>query len=153
MGPFERDDTSQRGGVSTDNVTEIMPEGYTIFLKVLKERIRKSQLKAAVGVNQELILLYWQIGRGIVIQQEKMGWGEKVIEKLSKDLLSSFPEMRGFSSRNLLFMRSLYKMYPDEEIVKQLVSQIPWGHNVRILDKVNDINGGIWYICQTIENW
>ena len=127
-------------------------EVYKTFIFELKDRIRSAQVKAALAVNRELVLLYWQIGREILSSQEQEGWGTKVIARLAKDLKSEFPEMTGLSKRNLVYMQSFAESYPDESIVQQLVAQIPWGHNVRLLDKVKDYDERLWYIQQTIEN-
>ena len=125
---------------------------YQSWLADLKNRVKTAQLKAALAVNSELILLYWQIGKSILEKQDELGWGAKVIDQLSKDLGSSFPDMKGFSSRNLKYMRLFAETYPEEAIVQQAVAQIPWGHNVRILDKVKDPEQRLWYIHKTIEN-
>jgi predicted nuclease of restriction endonuclease-like (RecB) superfamily len=124
---------------------------YNDFLKSLKERIRTAQVRAALAVNRELVLLYWQIGQDILIRQQQQGWGTKVIDQLAKDLKHEFPDMKGFSSRNLKYMRAFAEAYPDEPIVQQVVAQIPWGHNVRILDYVKAPTERLWYIQQTIE--
>ena len=129
-----------------------LPDNYDEFLNSLKERIRQSQVKAALAVNQELVLLYWQIGQDILQRQSQEGWGAKVIEKLAKDLKAEFPEMKGFSRTNLLYMRAFAKAYPDEQIVHQLGGQIPWKHNCVLLDKVKNYDERLWYIQQTIEN-
>jgi predicted nuclease of restriction endonuclease-like (RecB) superfamily len=127
-------------------------DGYDDFLRELKERIRSAQVRAALSVNRELVLLYWQIGREIIIRQQQQGWGAKVIERLARDLKAAFPEMKGFSARNLKYMRAFAEAYPDEQIVQQLVALIPWGHNVRILDAVKDITAKLWYVQKTREN-
>jgi predicted nuclease of restriction endonuclease-like (RecB) superfamily len=127
-------------------------DGYDDFLRELKERVRSAQVRAALSVNRELVLLYWQIGREIINRQQQQGWGAKVIERLARDLKAAFPEMKGFSARNLKYMRAFAEAYPDEQIVQQLVALIPWGHNVRILDAVKDITAKLWYIQKTIEN-
>jgi predicted nuclease of restriction endonuclease-like (RecB) superfamily len=118
----------------------------------LKKRIRSAQVKAAIAVNQELIVLYWQIGQEILAQQQQKGWGSKVIERLAKDLKREFPDMKGFSTRNLKYMRAFAEAWPDEPIVQQLVAQIPWGHNVRLLELVKNPKERLWYVQQTIEN-
>jgi predicted nuclease of restriction endonuclease-like (RecB) superfamily len=82
------------------------PEGYEDFLRELKQRIRIVQVRAAVAVNRELILLYWHIGREILNRQERVGWGAKVIDRLAADLHSEFPDVKGFSRTNLLYMRA-----------------------------------------------
>ncbi len=125
---------------------------YQSWLTDLKNRVKTAQLKAALAVNSELILLYWQIGKSILEKQEELGWGAKVIDQLSKDLRQAFPDMRGLSRTNLLYMRLFAESYPDAAIVQQAVGQIPWGHNVRILDKVKDPEQRLWYIHKTIEN-
>ena len=125
---------------------------YNLFLSKLKEKIKTSQLKASISVNKEMILLYWNIGKEILSNQEKLGWGAKVIDQLSLDLKKSFPEMKGFSSRNLKYMRKFAETYPDHQFVQQVVAQIPWGHNVRILDYIKEEKKRIWYINKTIEN-
>jgi predicted nuclease of restriction endonuclease-like (RecB) superfamily len=127
-------------------------DGYDDFLRELKERIRSAQVRAALSVNRELVLLYWQIGREIINRQQQQGWGAKVIERLARDLKAAFPEMKGFSARNLKYMRAFAEAYPDEQIVQQLVALIPWGHNVRILDAVKDITAKLWYVQKTREN-
>ncbi|WP_246163052.1 DUF1016 N-terminal domain-containing protein [Brasilonema sennae] len=127
-------------------------DGYDDFLRDLKERIRSAQVKAALSVNRELVLLYWQIGREIIVRQQQQGWGAKVIERLARDLKAAFPDMKGFSRTNLLYMRAFAEAYPDQQIVQQVVGQIPWGHNVRILDAVKDSSAKLWYVQKTIEN-
>jgi predicted nuclease of restriction endonuclease-like (RecB) superfamily len=126
-------------------------EGYDDFLRDLKQRIRNAQVQAVLAVNRELVLLYWQIGRDILTRQQQQGWGAKVIERLSADLRSSFPEMKGFSRTNLLYMRAFAEAYSDEQIVQQVVGQIPWGHNVRLLDLIKDPTERLWYAQQTIQ--
>lgn len=130
----------------------LAPEGYEDFLRELKGRIRAAQGKAVLAVNRELILLYWHIGRDILHRQDQAGWGAKVIERLAADLHSEFPEMQGFSHRNLKYMRAFAEAWPDQSIVQQLVAQIPWGHNVRILDHVKDLQEREWYVRATLEN-
>ena len=130
----------------------IPPDRYELFFNGLKKRISNARVKAALAVNQELVLLYWQIGKDILERQEAEGWGSKVVTQLSKDLKREFPEMKGFSPRNLKYMRAFAEAWSDEEIVQQLVAQIPWGHNVRILDKVKSHDAMRWYVQKTIEN-
>lgn len=95
----------------------LLPTGYDEFLRELKERIRSAQVRAALAVNRELVLLYWQIGRDILSRQQQQGWGAKVINQLAKDLKKAFPEMKGFSRTNLLYMRAFAQAYPDEHFV------------------------------------
>ncbi|MFZ0761289.1 MAG: PDDEXK nuclease domain-containing protein [Candidatus Sulfotelmatobacter sp.] len=129
-----------------------MPPVYDRFLQDLKERIRSAQIRAALTVNRELILLYWSIGHDILVRQKKEGWGAKIIDRLSDDLSQAFPEMRGFRARNLKYMRAFAEAYPDQKFVQQVVAQLPWGHQVRILDALKDANQREWYIRQAIQN-
>ncbi len=116
----------------------LVPAGYSKLLSDLKQRIQAAQLRASLAVNRELVLLYWQIGRDILARQERERWGAKIIDRLAADLKAAFPEMKGFSPRNLKYMRAFAEAWPEEVIVQQLVAQIPWGHNVRILDHLKD---------------
>jgi len=127
-----------------------LPRDYPKLLAHLKEEINNARIRASLSANSAMIQLYWKIGKGILSRQQQEGWGAKVTERLSKDLSVAFPDMKGFTPRNLLFMRAFAEAY-QEPIVKQLVSQIPWGHNIRILQKIKDINERRWYIQQTIE--
>jgi predicted nuclease of restriction endonuclease-like (RecB) superfamily len=129
-----------------------LPSGYASWLDDLKGRIRSAQAKAAFSVNAELVLLYWSIGRDILARQEKEGWGAHVIDRLSVDLHAAFPEMKGFSPRNLKYMRAFADAWPDRRVVQQLVAQLPWGHNVRLLDRLDAREERIWYARQAIEH-
>lgn len=101
------------------------PIEYVELLDTLKERIRSSRLKAALAVNEELILLYWGIGRDILDRQDSASWGAKIVDRLSADLKRDFPTMTGFSPRNLKYMRALAEAFPDYEIVQQVIAQLP----------------------------
>jgi predicted nuclease of restriction endonuclease-like (RecB) superfamily len=125
---------------------------YGQLLSALKERVRSAQLRAGLAVNRELVPLYWQIGKDILENQERLGWGAKVVDRLSRDLHQAFPTMRGFSPRNLKYMRALAEAYTEAEFVQQAVAQIPWGHNVRILDRAHDRATRDFYIRGTVEH-
>ncbi|MEN6519231.1 MAG: PDDEXK nuclease domain-containing protein [Methanospirillum sp.] len=125
---------------------------YTALLADLKSRVRSAQVRAATSANRELILLYWEIGRTILAAQEREGWGAKVVDRLAADLRREFPEMRGFSPRNLKYMRRLAEAWPDRAIVQQAVAQIPWGHNCILLDKLGDPALRDYYVEKTIEH-
>jgi len=125
---------------------------YDRLLNDLKARIQQAQVRASLAVNRELVWLYWQIGREILTRQAEEGWGAKVIDRLARDLRQAFPELRGFSRSNLLNMRAFAQAWSDEEIVQQVVGQIPWGHNVRLLEAVKDPEERLWYAKKTIEN-
>ena len=128
---------------------EPLPESYPAFLQELKQRIRESQVRASLSVNRELVMLYWRIGRDILVRQERENWGAKIIDRLAADLKKAFPEMKGFSPRNLKYMRAFAEAWPEEEFVQQAVAQIPWGHNVRILDHVKERSAREWYVKAT----
>jgi predicted nuclease of restriction endonuclease-like (RecB) superfamily len=128
------------------------PEGYIEWLKDIKECIRSAQQKAVLAANSEMIILYWQIGRDILSRQDRQGWGAKVVDRLAKDLRTEFPDMKGFSTRNLLFMRAFAETCSDEPIVKQLVSQLPWGHIIHLIQKVKTADEREWYVQAAIHN-
>jgi predicted nuclease of restriction endonuclease-like (RecB) superfamily len=109
------------------------PSGYAEFLAELKQRIERAQLRASLAVNRELVLLYWQIGREILSRQDRENWGAKVIERLAADLKRSFPDMRGFSPRNLKYMRAFAEAWSEEEFVQAVLAQITWYHNIALM--------------------
>lgn len=127
-------------------------KGYAELLGELKRRIREARVRASLAVNRELVVLYWAIGRDILARQQAEGWGTKVVKRLANDLQRAFPDMQGLSARNLRYMRAFAEAWPDEGIVQQLVAQLPWGHNVRLLDKVKDPDQRPWYARATIEH-
>ncbi len=129
-----------------------MPSGYGRFLEGLKARIQTARIKAALAVNRELVLLYWDIGRQILQRQESEGWGARVVDRLAQDLRRAFPDMRGLSRANLLYMRAFAAAYPDEAIVQQAAGQIPWFHNIVLIEKVKDSAARLWYARKTIEH-
>lgn len=130
------------------------PEGYGEWLTDLKGRIHNAQQRATLAVNRELVQLYWQIGNDILIRQAQQGWGAKVIERLAQDLRTAFPDMKGFSPRNLKYMRAFAEAWPDAAIVQQAVAQLPWGHNLVLLDKLPGPETRRWYATKAIEhNW
>jgi predicted nuclease of restriction endonuclease-like (RecB) superfamily len=129
-----------------------IPANYAALLASLQERIRGAQVRAALSVNRELVLLYWQIGREILIQQDAQGWGAKVIDRLSQDLRQAFPEMKGFSARNLKYMRAFAESWPNEQFVQEVLAQITWYHNIALLEKLDLPPDRIWYAHKAIEN-
>lgn len=132
--------------------SEILGEAYQELLDELKNRIRNARVQAAISVNRELILLYWQVGQEILKRQGREGWGAKIIERLADDLRREFTDMRGLSRANLFYMRAFAEAYPSEEIVQQLAGQIPWWHNVVIMTRLKDSELRKWYIRACIEN-
>ena len=130
------------------------PTGYADWLAELKTRIHTAQQRAALAVNRELVLLYWQIGRDILERQAQQGWGAKVIERLAHDLRAAFPDMKGFSPRNLKYMRAFAETWPDSEFVQGVLAQLPWYHQLALLDKLRKEEERRWYAAKAIEhNW
>lgn len=127
-------------------------KSYQDLLARLKSQIQTAQVRAAVSVNRELVLLYWGIGKEILARQEEQGWGAKVIDQLAKDLRHLFPEMQGFSARNLKYMRAFAEAWQEEQIVQQAAAQLPWFHNCVLLDKVKSQDERLWYIRAAIQN-
>ncbi|MCU0446324.1 MAG: DUF1016 N-terminal domain-containing protein [Microscillaceae bacterium] len=102
---------------------------YEQLLTQLQNLIKQSRLKAVLAVNQEMLELHWQIGKHIIEKQTQNGWGAKVIDNLAKDLSLTFPDMKGFSIRNLKYMRKFAEAYPDFSIVQAVPAQISWTHH------------------------
>ena len=125
--------------------------GYDDFLRDLKDRIRTAQVRAIVAINQELVLLYWNVGGEISRRMREKAWGTKVVDKLSADLRREFPDIHGFSPRNLRYMRSFADAWPDEAILQQAVAKLPWGHNVILLDKLDSLEERHWYAQECLE--
>lgn len=160
--------------------TFVQSADYAAWLGGLKSRIRSARISAARAVNRELILLYWDIGRGIVEKQEDLGWGKSVVEQLSLDLRSEFPGMKGFSANNLWLMRQFYSEYSSpafleqlvqemqsprlesqeadvreavflEQLVQEILSPVPWGHLVEIVKKVKVPRERLYYLRATAQ--
>ena len=130
------------------------PANYADWLAELKTRIHSAQQRATLAVNRELVLLYWQIGHDILARQAEQGWGSKVIERLAEDLRQAFPEMKGFSPRNLKYMRAFAEAWPEAEFVQEVLAQLPWYHQLALLDKLPGPGTRRWYAAKAIEhNW
>ncbi len=153
----------------------IVSREYATFVTELKARIQAARLSAARAVNRDLILLYWDIGRGIAEKQETLGWGESVVEKLARDLQQAFPDTTGFSVFNLWRMRQFYivhaspaflaQLVPEmkkarslsaptqipAQLVPEMLANIPWGHHVELLKKVKDHKARLYYLRATAQ--
>jgi predicted nuclease of restriction endonuclease-like (RecB) superfamily len=130
------------------------PPDYAEWLVELKARIHGAQQRAALAVNRELVALYWQIGRDILARQVAQGWGAKVIERLAHDLQAAFPEMKGFSVRNLKYMRAFAQAWTEADFVQGVLAQLPWYHQLALLDKLKTAESRRWYALKAIEhNW
>lgn len=132
----------------------MMPADYGQWLADIKNRVLTARHKAVLAVNTELVSLYWHIGRDILQRQAAQGWGSKVIDRLGRDLREAFPEMKGFSTRNLKYMRAFAEAWTDFEIVQQVAAQLPWFHLCTLIDKVKDTQQREWYLKQAIvQGW
>lgn len=121
-------------------------------MKSIKERIQTAQVRAAVAVNQQLVVLYWGIGKEILSRQAQEGWGKNVIPRLSKDLSSEFPEMKGLSPRNLGYMKAFAEAWPDEAILQEPLAKLTWFHNLTLLEKIKTEEERLWYAQAAIEH-
>jgi len=130
----------------------ITDNNYAQLLDALKSRVATARYKAALSVNAELVLLYHHIGTEILQAQQNHGWGAKIIDQLSRDLRSEFPESKGFSTRNLKYMRKFADEFPDVSFVQQVVARLPWGHNIFLMNLVKDKETRIFYIKKALEN-
>ena len=122
---------------------------YLKIVEQIKGEIAKAQYKATLSVNRELILLYYNIGK--VINENKT-WGNKFIDNLAKDIKLSYPDSTGYSVRNLKYMAKFAELYPEEQIVQEVLAQLTWYHNIALLDKLKDANISIWYARETLKN-
>lgn len=142
-------------------MSKIINDEYLNWLQSIKHKIRSTQIKAAIAVNQELIQFYWELGRMIVEKQAESSWGDKIIEQLAKDLKKEFPDLKGLSKSNLKYCKRFFSFY-HTEIGQQLVDQfqmkrlsifkIPWGHNILIFTKSKDIDEANFYLSEVLAN-
>ena len=122
---------------------------YLSVATEIKARIRQAQHRVALSANKELIELYWNIG---VIINANSVWGNKFVDNLARDIKLDFPNVTGYSVRNLKYMAKFAKIFPDFEIVQRTLAQIPWRYNTALMDKIKDPVAIVWYAQQTIEN-
>jgi predicted nuclease of restriction endonuclease-like (RecB) superfamily len=128
-----------------------VPSGYTAWLRDLKQRIRGARQRAVLAANAEQIQLYHDIGRELIERFDRDGWGTKVVDRLSRDLREAFPDMRGFSARNLHYMRDFAREYPSPLILQQTAAKLPWFHLVTLITKVSDPAQREWYAQAAVE--
>ncbi len=129
-----------------------MPADYAAWLADLKQCILRERLRVVLASNTAMVLLYWNIGQRILEKQKKQGWGAKIIDRLAADLHEAFPEMKGFSPRNLKYMRAFALAWPDREIVQHTVAQLPWRQNITLLEKLNTREERLWYTAKVREH-
>ena len=128
-----------------------LPDDYAAALRAIKRRIQQERLRVALSANAAMVTLYWDIGQMILERQERAGWGAKVIDRLAADLREAFPEMRGFSPRNLKYMRAFAAAWPERAIVQEALARIPWYHHIALLEKLDDSEERLWYARQSME--
>lgn len=129
-----------------------LPETYASWYADLKSNIAKTRLKVILNANHDMVLLYWSIGSRILEKQETEGWGAKIIDRLAFDLKEAFPDMNGFSPRNLKYMRAFASAWPKLEIVQEVLAQLPWYHNIALLEKLNSEEERLWYAKKAYEH-
>ena len=122
---------------------------YFKILEDIKARIKAAQYKAVLGANREQIILYWNIGK-IIIENTK--YGAKFIDNLARDIKSEFPNAKGYSIRNLKYMRKFAEFVNDEAKVQTVSALLSWSHNTHLFDKTRTFDEYLWYSVQTIEN-
>ena len=131
-------------------MSEITPSPdltYQDFLREIKSQVVQSRLSAVRSINRALMGLYWSLGKLMVERQEALGWGKAVVERLSLDLKAEFPEMTGFSPRNLWDIKRFYEIYSDApELLRQFVAEVPWGHNILIMQRVKEASTRRYYL-------
>ena len=133
-------------------MTAAVVEGYDAWIRSIKERIQRARIKASMLVNSEQTLLYWDIGHDILEKQDKEGWGTKVVERMSADLKEAFPDMTGWSPRNLKYMRAFADAWSRKEIVQAPLAQLPWYHHLALLECLKSRGDRIAYAVLAIEN-
>lgn len=132
--------------------TSEAPPDYAAWLAALKARIHQERLRVVLTSNAAMVLLYWDIGRSILDKQSAQGWGSRVIDRLATDLREAFPEMKGFSPRNLKYMRAFAGAWPDRQIVQAPLAQLTWYHHIALLEKLNNPEIRLWYAARTLEH-
>lgn len=151
------EDRKRMGRYNKDVIIPVAPEavefgdGYKKFVEEIKGKIQLQRTKIVLQANSSLILLYWNIGNAIAQKQAEAGWGANVIDRISSDLKKAFPDMTGFSPRNIRYMKKFSYAWRDEAIVQQVVAKLPWGTNIVLMDKVATQQERIWYAGKALE--
>jgi predicted nuclease of restriction endonuclease-like (RecB) superfamily len=126
--------------------------GYAETLRGIKQRIQQERLRVVLTANAAMVMLYWDIGRMILDRQERAGWGAKVIDRLAADLREAFPDLKGFSPRNLKYMRAFAAAWPERPIVQEALARIPWYHHIALLEKLDDLAERLWYAREVTKH-
>jgi predicted nuclease of restriction endonuclease-like (RecB) superfamily len=130
-----------------------MPADYAAWLAEIKGRIHGERLRLVLASNSVMVLLYWDIGQRILHKQAEQGYGTRVVDRLAADLRDAFPDMKGFSPRNLKYMRAFAAAWPDRELVQQTAAQVTWYHNLTLLEKLPTAEDRLWYARKTACWW
>ena len=137
----------------TQNIEKITTADFLEWVTTLKAKIRSARNKLAFSINSQLLELYWEIGRDIAEKQQKSGWGSGFIEQIAVELKHDFPEIKGFSRRNIYAILQWYKFYGEKyQFVPHVVAQMPWGHNRLIITKIKNIEEAEFYCRASIWN-
>ena len=131
--------------------SSVMPEWYGEMLKNIRQLVADGRRQVMWTANMQMSMMYYRIGTEILNRQNAEGWGAKVVDRLSADLKKAFPEMNGFSPRNLKYMRRFAELWPDIQIVQRSVAQLPWRHNICLMEKVKEPNRRLAYAMAAIE--
>lgn len=129
-----------------------LPSDYAESLGDLKQKIRTERLRVVLASNAAMVLLYWEIGQLVLEKQTLQGWGAKIIDRLALDLRDAFPEMKGFSPRNIKYMRAFASAWQDCKIVQAVLAQLTWYHNIALLEKLKTSEDRLWYAAKTLEH-
>ena len=124
---------------------------YLALLSDLKARISNAQVRAAVAVNTELVVLYWQVGTALNEQVRAARWGAKILDQLARDLKLAFPDLGGFSPRNLRYMRQFAAAWPAPEFWQPVVARLSWSHHLILLEKLDSEDQRLWYAQAALE--
>lgn len=152
------DDRKQRGRTDRSAMFPVpaasidMPADYAVWLAEIKARVHGERLRTVLAANASMVLLYWDIGYSILQRQSEQGYGTRVIDRLAGDLRTAFPEMKGFSPRNLKYMRAFAAVWLDRQVVQRSVAQLTWGQNITLLEKLSNAEDRLWYAAKTIEH-
>ena len=129
-----------------------MPADYAAWVSGIKTRIQSERLRLMLASNSVMVLLYWDIGKSILDKQAAQAYGARVIDRLAADLREAFPQMKGFSSRNLKYMRAFAAAWPDRSVVQAALAQVTWYHNLTLLEKLSTSEDRLWYAARTVEH-
>lgn len=151
-------DNKSRNGIAKDSVfftTKVseneLPIWYADFFENIKTEISVSRRKVMLSANSQMMMMYYRIGKTILDRQNTEGWGAKIIDRLSSDIKKAYPELKGFSPRNLKYMRKFAEVWPDEEIVQRCVAQLSWRHNICLMEKIKEPNRRLVYAMASLK--